>query len=86
MRWRYFSAMLVCKGGGLKTRDWKRRDVENARLENARLENAAPDCRGRKRGTKTAGVENTGKGVYGQPNVTVYVNCCSYLTHVAECG
>ena len=46
--------------------------------ENARLENAAPNCRvgkreNGKRGTKTAGMENTGKGVYGQPNVTVYV-------------
>ena len=45
--------------------DWKTRH-QTAGLENARLEKAAPNCRGGKcetgkRGTKTAGVENTGK-------------------------
>ena len=68
---------------GWKTRDWKTLH-QTAGLENARMENAVPDCRGGKRETKTAGVENTGKGVYGQPHVAVYVNCCSNLTHVAD--
>ena len=60
---------LVSKAiyGGLKTRYWKRRDGQKCKV--GKRETG-------KRGTKTAGVENTGKGVYGQPNVTVYVNCC----------
>ena len=61
--------------GGLKTRDWNRRDGRKCKV--GKRETG-------KRGTKTAGVENTGKGVYGQPNVIVYVNYCSNPTHVAD--
>ena len=51
--------------GGLKTRDCMEKAV--------RSKMQGWKTREWKTRHQTAGVENTGKGVYGQPNVTVHV-------------